>query len=197
MDPTTLRTPRTLRIRLAAGALIVGFTALAAGCASTDAQGPDAAASEKPEAPSICLISEGSSSPTLDIAVRRAFADRGYQVRLVEAKDARVKTCRFVFNLTSGVARNPSEHPDFIALEYRDAYTGESKRVRWKKTGTAGGAFVRARSYGNELGTERRPVEAGNALLTGFYDDPDRIVRGLVDRVLPPFDARVFKKSGR
>ena len=187
MDPTTLRTPRTLRIRLAAGALIVGFTALAAGCASTDAQGPDAAASEKPEAPSICLISEGSSSPTLDIAVRRAFADRGYQVRLVEAKDARVKTCRFVFNLTSGVARNPSELPDFIALEYRDAYTGESKRVRWKKTGTAGGAFVRA----------RRPVEAGNALLTGFYDDPDRIVRGLVDRVLPPFDARVFKKSGR
>ena len=69
--------------------------------------------------------------------------------------------------------------------------------MRWKKTGTAGGAFVRARSYGNELGTERRPVEAGNALLTGFYDDPDRIVRGLVDRVLPPFDAWVFKKSGR
>lgn len=198
----------TLGARLGAGAVIAGFTALVAGCASTDGEPPERAlASAERESPTICLISETSASPTFDIAVRRAFADRGYQVRLVEAKDARAKTCRFVFSLSSGEARNPSELPDFISLEYRDAYTGESHRVRWTKSPTAGGGFVRTHAAAALEARRAREAEAlrtlangrsgteGNALLTGFYDDPDRIVRGLVDRALPPFDAKLSRRE--
>lgn len=124
----------------------------------------------------LCLTTHGSADPALEIAVRRALADRGWDVRWYEdPREATSRTCRFMVSLSSGQARNPSELPDFIAVEYRDAYTGESDRAYWKKR--SGYGLMRAAAETLPLGD--------NALLTGYYDDPERIVRGLVERLIP------------
>lgn len=160
---------------------VLAAALMLAGCAS--APTPEAAAvPQKAERPLLCLTSAGSAHPALDIAVRRAFADRGYPVRWVDdAREISSRTCRYVFSLSVGPARNPSELPDFISLEYRDAYTGESNRVSWKKMSV--GSFMRVTAGAADAGN--------NAFLTGFYDDPDRIVRGLVDRILPAYGSRL------
>lgn len=138
----------------------------------------------------VCLVSVGEH-PYIDLAVRRAIADRGYRVRLT-APGATIdaQACRFAVTVSAGRAPNPSELPKKISLDFRDFYTGETLRAGWTRD-DAKPAYLRRTSSGaidssglssSGLGAGRHP---GNALIAGQYGDPDLIVQNLVDQLFP------------
>ncbi len=184
--------------RLPAAAVAAGLLAFAAallsGCASegqpvgsltAKASDPVGLVSGLPaRGEAVCLVSVGEH-PYIDLAVRRAIADRGYRVRLTAPGapiDARA--CRFAVTVSAGRAPNPSELPKKISLDFRDFYTGETLRAGWTRD-DAKPAYLRRTASdlsSSGLGAGRH---AGNALIAGQYGDPDRIVQNLVDQLFP------------
>lgn len=177
---------RTLKCstRVRAAALCALATLLSlSGCAgdpqtfsyySRDDALPAATASGLPEPGStVCLASAGGYPAALDVFLRRALTDRGYRV-VMEAPRSGV--CRFQVLMTARAGANPGELPQWMSLDFRDLYTGETQHADWRRSEVRP-AFIRTHSA-------LSPSD-GSALIAGPYVDPAMIVTNLVDQLFP------------
>ena len=155
-------------LSLAAAALLTGCSGAEPRRAVLDARSQDAAGltSGMPaRGEKVCLASASGRSTGLEIAVRRALADRGYGT---------------VFLAVSVTAtRIPGEMPRFITLDYRDLYTSETQRAIWRRDLAPGTpAWRRTAQCAHD------DAAPANSLL-GAWGDVDRVVGNLVDQLFP------------
>lgn len=163
---------------------------LAAGCATEPAETADLAArSSDPRGlltglpaagEKVCLSAASDHPSVLDISVRRALRDCGYDaVILPQGEEPKPKRCRFAVTIYAGAAPSPADLPDAVALEYRDFYTGETQRASWRKS-------LEPMAWRRAVAPRHVSVSAQNNLLvSSSWGDMDMIVRELVDQLFP------------
>ena len=173
---------------LTAAVGIAGLLAVS-GCASDpqtlsyynrDAAIPVSTASGLPEkGASVCLSSTGRRFSSFEVFLRRAIADRGYRVVMLNPGETLStdisEVCRFHVIFSAFGEANPGEMPRAITLDFRDFYTGESQHADWRRADNPPG-FMRTGAKGD---AKQSP------LIAGPYGDPDMIIRNLVDQLFP------------
>lgn len=170
-------------LSLAAAALLTGCSGAEPRRAVLDARSQDAAGltSGMPaRGEKVCLASASGRSTGLEIAVRRALADRGYgTVFLAPEEEPPAKRCRFSLAVSVTETRIPGEMPRFITLDYRDLYTSETQRAIWRRDLAPGTpAWRRTAQCAHD------DAAPANSLL-GAWGDVDRVVGNLVDQLFP------------
>ena len=164
-------------------AAVLSLAMALSGCASDpqhsyyerDAAIPAATASGLPEqGASVCLSSTARSASTLEVFLRRAIADRGYRVVMLNPGESAISdVCRFhVIFSTDGDVRS-GELPRAITRDFRDFYTGESQHADWRRADTHP-SFMRTTAD-----------QGASMLIAGPYGDPAMIIRNLVDQLFP------------
>lgn len=128
----------------------------------------------------VCLAAAPGLSGDVAIAVRGALSDRGYETRfLLPGEQPSAKACRFLVTVSGAALRMPGTLPRYLAVDYRDLFTGEAQRAEWTREGDGtsrpgGSAFLRPDA-----------AAAGNPLAPGAWGNLDWIVGKLVDRLFP------------
>lgn len=163
--------------------------ALIAGCASQTEPArlsartadPDGMLSGLPaRGETVCLAAASEERSSLELAVRRALADRGYRVSfLAPEEEPNPKRCRFFVTMTASRMSNPSDLPSEITLDYRDLYNGETQRANWRRDSRAAEARAAVKSGNDVVKSFESP------LLTPGYADFELTVRNLVDQLFP------------
>lgn len=116
----------------------------------------------------LCVMPAEEHNGSLDLALMRTLADRGFEPKLLGTADEKAaQSCRAVVTFsTGGSASLPLETPPYMSLSFIDMYTGETY-------------FVSEIRRGGRVG------RVNNLFTSADLTDPAVSIRSMVEKLFP------------